>query len=85
MQADIDREIVTNLPDRADLGRFGLTQPEITLVGDLGNRANRPVMRSFEDRADEQIGMWLPSNRRTQAVLALTVGLILLHNLVCCP
>src|SRR5690242_17764236 len=63
-QPDIEGQIVTNLPDRADQGRFDLSPSEVTPVGDLGDGANRPFMRAFEDGADKQIGVLFAGDLR---------------------
>ena len=63
-QAEVDSEIVFDLPDRSDQSRFGLNPPEIAFVGNLGDRANWPIVRAFEDRTEKQIRMLLPSDPR---------------------
>jgi hypothetical protein len=63
-QPDIERQIVTNLPYGSNKGRFDINPPEITFVGDLGDRANRPIVRPFDDGAQKQIGMLFAGQRR---------------------
>jgi len=46
-QADVQRGIVADLPDRPNQGRLGLQPAEITLVGELGDGTNLPIMRAF--------------------------------------
>src|SRR5215831_9440832 len=58
-QADVESDVVTYLPDRADQNRTGFRAAEVPLVEELGNRPNLPVMRTLDDRAESEVGMLL--------------------------
>src|SRR5258706_900227 len=66
--SDVERKAVPHAPDRADEPRGGPRAAGGLLPGDFGDRAHCPGIRTFEDGAQEKIGLVLarPRERRIE-------------------
>jgi hypothetical protein len=52
---EIDRDIILDLPDRADQARAGLELADIALVEEFTYRAHRPVVRALDNGVEENV------------------------------
>src|SRR5260370_9082114 len=62
-QGGVEGEISPHPPDRADQARSDGRVAEVALVEHFRDRPHRPILRSLDDGADEQIAMLLPRHR----------------------
>jgi len=54
-KSKVKREIVPDLPNRATEHRVYLNRIKFPFVDDLGDRADRPIIRPFEDGPNEEV------------------------------
>ena len=57
--AEVDRNIVPDLPDCPDEGGSASEHADIAFIKEFGDRPHRPVMRTLDDAVEKVIGMLL--------------------------
>ena len=64
--ANIERQLVARLPDQPRQKRNFLHAFKLTVIDKFDSRSHRPVVRPFQDGAEEDFAMSFPAARRTQ-------------------
>src|SRR5262249_42335040 len=62
-ETDVEAELVVNLPDRPDQTRDRAGHADLVLYEELGDRSHLPLDRSFDDRAEEEVGVVIARQR----------------------
>src|SRR5947208_13944119 len=67
--ADIERQIVADLPDQPHEAGDGFRFPELLLVENLSHRPHSPFRGTLDDRANTEIGMVVPAEQGGAAAM----------------
>jgi len=61
---DVEREVVTSLPDQTEQARYCARLICLVFIEDFGDRAHGPLGRAFDDHPSKNVAVMLAGQRR---------------------